>query len=266
VGDRVAIPFILSCGACQFCQKGRVTICERQEQPGFTFIGSYAEYVSVPRADRNLTKLPDNISFVEAAALGCRTTTSFRAVVQQGKLRAGQKVAVFGCGGLGLAAIMIAKACGAGEIVAFDVRKEALEMAEKIEPSVKTVLMEREDRDDAPKDFDLSIECSGFAAACESAVKVLKPGGRMVQAGLCLGSQVPLVPMGLVTGREIEIVGSHGFDGANDMQTILNLVSAGLLQPSKLVEKEVSLQEGVQILQNMSTTSPVGVVMITKFR
>ena len=137
VGDRVAVPFILSCGRCRECARGRPTICEEQEQPGFTRFGSFAEFVALPRAERNLAKLPAavsvathgpcspvarrargcnpvcpaeieaatlcaQVSFEAAAALGCRGTTAYRAVVQQGRLAAGESAAVFGCGGLGL--------------------------------------------------------------------------------------------------------------------------------------------------------------------
>lgn len=139
VGDRVAVPFILSCGRCVECQVEKPTVCLNQSQPGFTMFGSFAEFVEVTRADRNLTILPKGVSFVEAAALGCRFTTAYRAVVQQGGLgkdmfpkmseedtgrirRAvsnslvdtrkndGKVICVFGCGGLGLSCIMIAKA------------------------------------------------------------------------------------------------------------------------------------------------------------
>jgi alcohol dehydrogenase len=135
VGYRVAVPFILSCGCCRECGRGRPTICESQQQPGFTQHGSFAEFVALPRADRNLCRIPDGVSYVEAAALGCRTTTAYRAVLQRGRLRGGESLAIFGCGGLGLSAVMIASAeqrgGGAageparGRIIAVDVSHEA---------------------------------------------------------------------------------------------------------------------------------------------
>lgn len=72
VNDRVAVPFILCCGSCLECSKGRTTICRDQKQPGFTLQGSFAEFVGIPRADLNVCKMPSNVSFVQAAALGCR--------------------------------------------------------------------------------------------------------------------------------------------------------------------------------------------------
>ena len=129
VGDRVAVPFILSCGCCRECARGRPTICEDQEQPGFTRFGSFAEFVALPRADRNLARLPAEVSFEAAAALGCRGTTAYRAVVQQGRLAEGESVAVFGCGGLGLSCVMMAKAHGAAHIVAVDTSGAARDKA-----------------------------------------------------------------------------------------------------------------------------------------
>jgi len=143
IGERVAVPFILSCGTCRECLRSKPTVCEDQEQPvrvrkdgplvrlqrqiyriavhscdsspglnaarclsllpqGFTMHGSFAEFVALPRAERNISHLPDEVSFSAAAALGCRTTTAFRAVVQQGRLVEGEVLAVFGCGGVGL--------------------------------------------------------------------------------------------------------------------------------------------------------------------
>ena len=87
IGNRVAVPFILSCGQCIYCQEGKPTVCTSQQQPGFTQWGSFAEYVALPRADRNIHKIPASVSFVQAAALGCRFATAYRAVLQQGKLK-----------------------------------------------------------------------------------------------------------------------------------------------------------------------------------
>ena len=112
-GDRVTLPFCCGCGACPQCESGNHQVCDRQFQPGFSHWGSFAEYVAIDYADVNLVRLPDDLDFVTAASLGCRFVTSFRAVVDQGQVAAGQWVAVHGCGGVGLSAIMIAKALDA---------------------------------------------------------------------------------------------------------------------------------------------------------
>ena len=112
VGDRVAIPFINACGSCGECHSGNHQVCGAQTQPGFTHWGSFAQYTTVDHADVNLVHLPEELDFVTAASLGCRFVTSFRAVIDQGRVSAGQWVAVHGCGGVGLSAIMIASAAG----------------------------------------------------------------------------------------------------------------------------------------------------------
>jgi hypothetical protein len=120
-GDRVTVPFVCGCGGCPQCQTGNQQVCDHQKQPGFTHWGSFAEYVALRYADQNLVALPENVDSVAAASLGCRFVTSFRAVLAQGRLQPGEWLAVHGCGGVGLAAIMIGAAVGA-QVVAVDIR------------------------------------------------------------------------------------------------------------------------------------------------
>mmetsp|Transcript_11246 Transcript_11246/g.19773 ORF Transcript_11246/g.19773 Transcript_11246/m.19773 type:complete len:369 (+) Transcript_11246:2-1108(+) len=279
-GDRVAVPFILSCGDCGMCtHHNRPTICERQQQPGFTMRGSFAEFLALPRADRNLSLLPQNVSFVEAAALGCRFTTAYRAVVQQGGLQLDNNsnsvwggrmnVAVFGCGGLGLSCVMIAAAYGAKQVIAVDVSEQTLEKAKEI-GATNIINARKENVQQRVMDLtngigaDLTIDAAGFKATCEDAIHCARRGGRMVQVGLPIGEQNPIIPMGMVAGKELEIVGSHGC-AAEDMPAILSLVQSGRLDPKKLIEREVTLEEGVKALMNMDHGSPIGMVMITQF-
>jgi alcohol dehydrogenase len=285
VGDRVAVPFILSCGACRYCQppRNQPTICAHQKQPGFTQWGSFAEYVAVPRADRNLRKLPANVSFVQAAALGCRVTTAYRAVYQQGQLSEGQSVGVFGCGGLGLSCVMLAVARRAKIVVAVDVSLPALEKAktlgathavqvqagqssEAIAQAVLKMLREETNDDNDDNDgLDLTLDAAGFATTSEAAVYATRPGGIMVQVGLPHTTPHPSIPMSRVAGKEITIVGSHGFD-ANVLPELLELVAnTPSLDPCQLVQAEVSLEEGCKALEAMDRESPLGMVMITNF-
>jgi len=266
-GDRVAVPFILSCGCCFSCQDGRPTVCHNQEQPGFTMRGSFAEYVALPRADRNLRKMPPSVSFVQAAALGCRFTTAYRALLQQGRLKRGETLAVFGCGGVGLSCIMIAVARGASNIIAVDVSAEALQQARELGA---TCAIKAETDEDARKQVltvthgegaDLTIDAAGFPSTCENAVWCTRRSGRMVQVGLPIGDRPPIIPMGLVAGRELEIIGSHGF-AADDLPDLLQLVANGKLDPGRLVGQIVSLEEGAQALQDMDNGSPLGMTII----
>mmetsp|Transcript_97206 Transcript_97206/g.197436 ORF Transcript_97206/g.197436 Transcript_97206/m.197436 type:complete len:381 (+) Transcript_97206:151-1293(+) len=291
VGDHVAVPFILSCGACAECHSHKPTVCLDQSQPGFTMFGSFAEYVEITRADRNLRILPRGVSFVEAAALGCRFTTAYRAVVQQG-LGIGNvnrrkylgitptkiTVCVFGCGGLGLSCIMIAKAFqeeGSIEsIIAVDVSKKALDKALTLGADRVVAANPQSKNEDVVRETvmkltnglgaDLTIDAAGFASTCENAVHTCRRGGRMIQVGLPIGGRPPQIPMGAVAGKELELVGSHGF-AASDLPNLLDFVQSGKLQVKQLVEKEVSLREGVGTLMAMDKCSPLGIIVITRF-
>src|SRR3954467_638472 len=127
-GDRVTVPFVCACGACAQCAAGAHQVCDRQTQPGFTHWGSFAELVAIDWADVNLVALPDELQADVAAALGCRFATAYRAVLQVGRVRPGEWVAVHGCGGVGLAAVMIAVAAGA-RVVAVDIDEAKLARA-----------------------------------------------------------------------------------------------------------------------------------------
>src|SRR5690606_28134995 len=130
-GERVTVPFVAACGRCAECASGNHQVCEHQFQPGFSAWGSFAEYVAIDFADTNLVALPEDMDFATAASLGCRFVTSFRAIVDQGRVTPGEWVAVHGCGGVGLSAIMIASAMGAN-VVAIDLTDEKLEFAKRI--------------------------------------------------------------------------------------------------------------------------------------
>ena len=292
IGDRVAIPFILSCGSCAECHVDKPTVCLKQSQPGFTMYGSFAEYVEITRADRNLRILPKGVTFVEAAALGCRFTTAYRAVVQQGlRIVDGSQckdvnkspkkitVCVFGCGGLGLSCIMIAKAFqkegNIESIIAVDVSKKALDKAltlgaDRIVNASSSLGVTDDDIRKMVMKFtnglgaDLTIDAAGFASTCENAVHACRRGGRMVQVGLPIGGRPPQIPMGAVAGKELEIIGSHGF-AASDLPNLLNFVQSGKLQVRKLIGKEVNLSEGVDALMAMDKYSPLGITVITRF-
>ena len=124
VGDRVTAPFVCGCGRCEFCTTGNAQVCPDQTQPGFTGPGSFAELVALRAADTNLVRLPDAVDLVTAASLGCRFATAFRALTATAAVRPGDWLAVHGCGGVGLSAVMIGAALGA-RVVAVDVVEPA---------------------------------------------------------------------------------------------------------------------------------------------
>ena len=265
-GDRVTVPFVCACGRCPRCAAGDHQVCDRQTQPGFTHWGSFAELVALDAADVNLVALPDELSFATAASLGCRFATAFRAVVQQGRVRAGEWVAVHGCGGVGLSAVQVAVACGA-RVVAVDVSAGALSLATAFGAEV-VVDARSADVVDAVRTATgggaaLSLDALGSASTCVDSVLCLAPRGRHVQVGLLPPSQGrPLVPMERVVALELEVLGSHGM-AAHAYPALLDLVAQGRLRPDLLVTREVSLDEAGEALRDVGRVP--GVTVVTSF-
>ncbi|CAJ0770939.1 zinc-dependent alcohol dehydrogenase family protein [Ralstonia chuxiongensis] len=269
VGDRVTVPFVAGCGHCPECHAGHQQVCEQQFQPGFTHWGSFAEYVGIGYADLNLVRLPDDLDFTTAASLGCRFVTAFRAVVDQGKTTAGQWVAVHGCGGVGLSAIMIANAIGAN-VVAIDISDSALELARSV-GAVATVNASREaDVVEAVKAITqggahVSLDALGHPTTCFNSISNLRRRGKHVQVGLMLGEHTtPAVPMSKVIAHELEILGSHGMQ-AHRYGPMLDMIRTGKLQPGRMVRREISLSASIEALTNMNRFEGAGVTVITDF-
>ena len=221
-GDRVTVPFACGCGRCEHCLAGNAQVCPRQTQPGFTGPGSFAELVAVHAADANLVALPGGLDFVTAACLGCRFATAFRAVTAHGRVRPGDWLAVHGCGGVGLSAVMIGAALGA-RVLAVDVsaaaRARARELGAEAAVDAGTADMPAAIGEVTGGGAHVSIDALGSPAVAADSVTCLRRRGRHVQVGLLPGGPVPL-PMDLIIARELEIYGSHGM-AARDYPAML---------------------------------------------
>ncbi|MFB7712114.1 zinc-dependent alcohol dehydrogenase family protein [Streptomyces sp. NPDC056105] len=262
-GDRVTVPFVCACGTCASCAAGDHQVCERQTQPGFTHWGSFAEYVALDHAAVNLVDVPDELSSATAAGLGCRFATAFRAVVAQGRVAAGEWVAVHGCGGVGLSAVMIAAASGA-RVVAVDVSPAALELARTFGAAHCLNASEVPDVAAAVRELTgggahLSLDALGSPVTCAASVGGLRRRGRHVQVGLL--PQDPVVPMGRVIGLELELLGSHGM-AAHAYPPMLEMVRAGVLRPDLLVTSTIALDAAPASLEAMGTAPGAGVTII----
>jgi alcohol dehydrogenase len=269
IGDRVTLPFVCGCGDCPQCMSGNHQICDRQFQPGFTHWGSFAEFVAINYADINLVTVPKEIDFVTAASLGCRFVTSFRAIVAQGKVSAGQWVAIHGCGGVGLSAIMIANALGAS-VVAIDITDEKLEFARSVGARATINASEAVDVVESVKSITkggahVSIDALGSPVTCFNSIANLRKRGKHVQVGLMLADHSrPLVPMDKVIANELEILGSHGIQ-AHKYSSLFEMINSGKLHPQKLIGKTISLDQAAIELSNMNSFADTGVTVIDKF-
>ena len=266
VGDRVTVPFVCGCGRCSWCLAGEAQVCPDQTQPGFTGPGSFAELVAIHGADTNLVRLPDSVDFVTAASLGCRFATAFRALTTHGRLESGQWLAVHGCGGVGLSAVMIGVALGA-RVVAVDVNRAALERAGSLGAAGLVDAGAEEDvsaliREVTDGGAHVSIDAFGSPATAVASVRSLRRRGRHVQAGLLLGpSSTPPLPMDLVISQELEIYGSHGMP-AGDYPAMLQLIEDGTLRPADLVGQVIGLDEAGSALASMGQRDLTGMTVV----
>ncbi|MFJ3665288.1 zinc-dependent alcohol dehydrogenase family protein [Streptomyces sp. NPDC090106] len=269
-GDRVTVPFVCACGTCASCAAGDHQICERQTQPGFTHWGSFAQYVALDHADVNLVAIPEGLSFATAASLGCRFATAFRAVVQQGRVAAGEWVAVHGCGGVGLSAVMIAAACGA-RVIAVDVSPGALDLAERFGAAHRVDATRTPDTAAAVRDLtgggaQLSLDALGSPATCAASVNGLRRRGRHLQVGLLPSPDgTTPVPMARAIALELELLGSHGM-AAHTYPPMLELVRTGALRPDLLVTSAIGLDGAPAALAALGTAPGAGVTVVEPWR
>ena len=246
IGDRVTTPFVCACGDCGPCSRGDQQVCDRQFQPGFTHWGSFAELVAIDRAEVNLVRVPDAMTMDTAAGLGCRFSTAYRAVAQLGHVREGMYVVVHGCGGVGLSAVMIAAARGA-HVIAVDVAQSSLDLALSL-GATAVIDASRMEVPQAVAELtgggaELSIDALGSIETLHNSLRCLRKRGRHIQIGLLAGEDdLPPVPMSLVIGSELEMLGSHGM-AAHTYPEMLAEITAGTLQPDRLIRDRIGLDE-----------------------
>ena len=251
-GERVTVPFCLGCGACEPCRAGETQVCDDDYQPGFTGWGSFAERVLVPVADLNCVPLPDELAFEAAAALGCRFMTAFAAVGERGRVRAGDWLAVHGCGGVGLSAIMLGRALGA-RVIAVDVAPGPLERARELgaEHALEAGDAVAGIRELTGGGAHVSIDAIGSATTAAASVRCLRRRGRHVQVGLLAGDELePNMPMAELISRELEIAGVHGMP-VRGYPALLRLVASGAVDPARLIGRRIGLEDAGAALAAM---------------
>lgn len=203
----------------------------------YTHWGFFAEYVPIHQADLNLVALPETMDFATATSLGCRFATSFRAFIEQGKVSAGQWVAVHGCGGVGLSAVMITAAAGAN-VIGVDLDPAKLTMAKELGA---VAVIDGKDAD-APAAIreatkggaHVSLDALGHPVTMTNSFLCLRPRGKHVQVGLMLGEHAaPAIPMPKIVGQEIELLGSYRMQALR-YGAMLDMVPSGRLDPARI--------------------------------
>ncbi|MEO0665739.1 MAG: zinc-binding dehydrogenase, partial [Pseudomonadota bacterium] len=262
----VTAPFILSCGDCPDCRAGRATICAAQYCPGFHGPGAFAERLAIRAADFNAVPLPDAIPFDVAAAMGCRVTTAWRALIDRAQIRPSEWVAIHGCGGVGLSALLIARALGARTI--------------GIDPSVTARAMAKQLGADVVLDAGqlselleitgggahVALDALGISATFEASLRSLRKLGRQVQIGMPTGvhETVPLPLLELVYARQLSLHGMRGL-GAAEFPPLLKLIEDGRLDLTPLIVDHIALSDVHSVFEGMDSYATTGVHVVTRF-
>jgi propanol-preferring alcohol dehydrogenase len=240
VGDRVCLHYLVTCGDCAACRRGLETWCERGVMLGHHVDGGFAEAITVPA--RNAVPLPASIPFEHGAILMCSSATALHAL-RKGRLEAGERVAIFGSGGLGVSAVQLARALGARETFAVDIRAEKLALA----GSLGAIAVDAARGDPVAQlmemtggaGIDVALDFVGSAAVMRQAVRCLAPRGRAVLVALS-DQKLELDPYREILGREAELIGSNDHTLA-EITEVIELVERGALDLSPAVTATVPL-------------------------
>ena len=243
-GDRVCLHYMATCGDCVYCNQGTEQFCTRGQMLGKHRAGGYAEFIVVPA--RSVFPLPDEIPFDQGAVMMCSSATAFHAL-RKGRLQAGETVAVFGAGGLGMSAIQLARALGALQVFAVDLDEGRLALAGEL--GALPVDAGRGDPAAAIRQatggrgVDVALDLVGTPATMRPAIASLAPFGRVVAVGL--GDQpVPIYPYGEIINREAEIIGCSDHL-ASEIPLLTELVRRGALDLRPVVTATIPLDAGI---------------------
>ncbi|MBB2180430.1 zinc-binding dehydrogenase [Gluconacetobacter tumulicola] len=267
-GDRVVYPMNPGCGTCLQCRDGQQHICDEGHLlvPGVSFWGAFGEYSMVRHADVNFVRVPESMTLLAAASLGCRYIAAFHAVVDQADARGGEWVAIYGCGGMGLSAVQIAAAVGT-KVIAVDPSPHARDAARKLGAAIVVDPREANPveaiRELTGGGVHVSIDALGIEETCLNSVLSLRKRGRHVQIGHTTRVEAGYVrlPIDIILLNELRLFGAFGLQ-AHRYDTMLAMCEAGVLDPGKVVSQTVELDRITPVLEAMGRYDTVGIVAI----
>jgi propanol-preferring alcohol dehydrogenase len=252
VGERVTINPFLTCGKCINCISGNSQICLSRRVVGIHAEGGLAEFLKVPA--KNLIRLPENVLFDQGAIIADAVATPFHAVTKRGALQGGEKVAVFGCGGLGIHGVQISRICGASLVIAIDAIDQTLERAKKVGAD-EVINPQKENAVQKIKEItggmgvDLALEFIGHRETIEQAIHCVRGGGRMVIVGLG-PENILLPPPTHFVRTELSFLGSYGSTN-QEIRMVVDLVANGKLKLSDSITERFPLEEVNQALDHL---------------
>ena len=239
-GDRVCLHYMVTCGDCEYCNRGREQFCTSGKMMGKYRDGGYAEYIAIPA--RSAFVLPGEIPFTQGAVMMCSSATSLHAI-NKARLRPGETVAVFGVGGLGMSAIQLARVYGATSVYAVDINPVKLEMAERFGAvSVNAQQVDPVDeirRLTDGRGVDVALELIGLPITMDQAFRSLAVFGRVAIAGLT-DRTFEIAPYQNLLNREAEIIGVSDHL-AEEIPLLIEFVRRGKLDLSGVVTETVPL-------------------------
>lgn len=264
VGERVCLHYLITCGDCYYCSTGNEQFCRQGKMIGHHTDGGYADYIAVPA--RNAVLLPDDIPFEQGATLMCASATSFHALLKS-RLKPGDKVAIFGAGGLGQSAVQLAFAFGASEVYAVDISPKKIQLAESygaigIDGSQTDASAEIRNLTGG-QGVDVALELVGLPLTQRQALQSVGPLGRVVLVGLC---DQPLTVNSYqeILGNEVELIGSNDHR-LQELPRLIDFARKKILDVSKVVSKTVPLDAGAinAVLDDLEQFgSPVRTVIV----
>lgn len=257
VGDRVTFPIYITCGHCINCRRGQYTVCLNSiKRLGFEMNGGFAEYMVAP-AD-NAVKIPDSISYAEAALVPDAIATSLHAFNDRIKLAPGENVLILGAGGLGIHGLQVAKALGAAVTVAdLDDRKLAIAKQLGADYTFNTGtqdLVEECKKVTGGYGMDVVGEYVGISATSELGLKCLRMAGTMVMLGYAPGTEFKVSSMDIAMGERV-IIGSRAMTKQNVIDT-LRMVAQRKVIPQ--IEQEFTLEDVNTVMDKLATTGFMG--------
>jgi 6-hydroxycyclohex-1-ene-1-carbonyl-CoA dehydrogenase len=240
-GDRVLLPAVVSCGMCRMCRLGHENICQKMVMFGNNVDGAYAEFIAAPAKD--IFALPEEIPLVDGCIIADAISTPYHAVKNRARVQPGDKVLVFGCGGVGINIVQVAAAAGA-TVFAIDIADSKLELARKL-GAWGTINSRQEDLRKQIKKLtdggaDIAIEAIGNPATIEQAIDGVRPGGRVCVVGY--SDKTANLNASRLMYRELEVVGSLGCRPV-DYPAIIQMVARGLIQLRPVVTARFPLDQ-----------------------
>lgn len=239
-GDRVCLHYNLTCGDCYYCSTGNEQFCSAAKMLGHHVDGGYAEFIAVPA--RNAIPLPDEIPFEQGATLMCASATALHAL-RKSRIQAGETVAIFGVGGLGLSAIQIARAVGAVEVYAVDIKRDKLELASEYNAipidASRVDAVEEIRKLTKGRGVNVAVEMIGLRKTMEQAIDSLGNLGRAVMVGL---NQQPISinTYAQILGKEAEIIGANDHL-LSELPLLVEWARRGVLDTSRVVSQIIPL-------------------------